>query len=304
MGSITEAMERALEASGVAIRTGAAVTDIRVGADGRVEGVALADGEEIDAAIVLSNLNPKTTLLDLVDAAHIDDGLRRRLDRRPMRGCAFKVVLALGDIPRFAAAPPDQEEAFAACQFRITGTVDDLEQSWDDAKRGIPSTVPRVFGLTPSVMDPGLTPPGKHLMSLNCMHAPYHLRQGDWATEKDRFGERITDTVARYVPNLKDIIEDTLFFSPKDMEDEFGLVEGHQLHGNMTPGAMFSLRPVAGLADYRTPVGGLYLCGSGAWPGGFVSGIPGHNGSRQALKDLARDGGVSVATSHGDQKTC
>ena len=304
MGSVVEAMARSLEASGVTIRTEAAVAHVRVGADGRVKGVVLADGEEVDATIVLSNLNPKTTLLDLLDARHMDDPLRERLERLPMRGCAFKVVLALGDIPRFAAAPPDLVEAFASCQFRIAETMDDLEQSWDDAKRGIPSTVPRVMGLTPSIVDPGLTPPGKHLMSLNCLHAPYHLRKGDWATEKDRFGERIVDTVARYVPNLKDIIEDTLYFSPKDLEDEFGLVEGHQLHGNMTPGAMFANRPVPGLSDYRTPVAGLYLCGSGTWPGGFISGIPGHNGSHQALGDLARDGGVSNATSHGAPKTC
>ena len=144
------------------------------------------------------------------------------------------------------------------------------------------------MGLTPSVMDPGLTPPGKHLISLNVLHAPYNLRDGDWATEKHRFGQRVIDTMAKYVPNLKDIIEDTRFFSPVDLEAEFGLVEGHQLHGNMSPAGMFGFRPVAGLADYRTPVQGLYLCGSGCWPGGFVSGIPGHNGSHQALGDLAQ----------------
>ena len=302
MGSVAEAMARSITASGAAIRTEAAVVKVKVGAGNRVEGVVLADGEEIDAPLVLSNLNPKTTLLDLVDARHMDEDLRVRLERRPMRGCAFKVVLALGDVPRFAAAPPGLEEAFASCQFRIAESMDGLEQSWDEAKRGIPSTVPRIMGLTPSLMDPSLTPPGKHLMSLNCMHAPYHLAKGDWATEKERFGRRVIDTVAQYVPNLKDIIEDTFFLSPKDLEDEFGLVEGHQLHGNMTPGTMFALRPVAGLADYRTPVGGLYLCGSGAWPGGFVSGIPGHNGSHQALKDLAEEAGLTDATSHGSQR--
>ncbi len=136
-------------------------------------------------------------------------------------------------------------------------------------------------------------------MSLNCWHAPYHLEDGDWTTEKDRFGQRIIDTVADYVPNLKDIIEDAFFYSPKDLEDEFGLVEGHQLHGDMTLASMFANRPVPGLADYRTPVGGLYLCGSGTWPGGFVSGIPGHNGSHQALADGARGDGFSIVTTHG-----
>jgi phytoene dehydrogenase-like protein len=295
MGSVVEAMARSITASGVAIRTEATVVKVKVGAGDRAEGVVLADGEEIDAPLVLSNLNPKTTLLDLIDARHLDEDLRTRLDRRRMRGCAFKAVLALGDMPRFSAAPADGVKAFAACQFRIAPSMDHLERGYEDAKNGRPSRDPRIMGLTPSVMDPNLAPPGKHLMSLNCWHAPYHLEDGDWATEKDRFGQRIIDTVAEYVPNLKDIIEDTFFLSPKDLEDEFGLVEGHQLHGDMTPAAMFSNRPVPGLADYRTPVGGLYLCGSGTWPGGFVSGIPGHNGSHQALKDHARDAVLSIA---------
>ncbi len=302
MGSVAEAMARSITASGVAIRTNAAVVKVKVGAGDRAEGVVLADGEEIDAPLVLSNLNPKTTLLDLVDSRHLDEDLRTRLDRRRMRGCAFKAVLALGDMPRFRAAPADAVEAFAACQFRISPSMDHLERSYEDAKNGRPSREPRIMGLTPSVMDPSMAPPGKHLMSLNCWHAPYRLEDGDWATEKDRFGQRIIDTVAEYVPNLKDIIEDTFFLSPKDLEDEFGLVEGHQLHGDMTPAAMFANRPVPGLADYRTPVGGLYLCGSGTWPGGFVSGIPGHNGSHQALKDLTEATGISDAASHASQR--
>ncbi len=299
MGSVAEAMACSITASGAVIRTEAAVIKVKVGAGDQAEGVVLADGEEIDAPLVLSNLNPKTTLLDLVDSRHLDEDLRTRLEGRRMRGCAFKAVLALGGLPRFRAAPVDAVEAFAACQFRIAPSVDHLERGYEDAKNGRMSREPRIMGLTPSVMDPNLAPPGKHLMSLNCWHAPYHLEDGDWTTEKDRFGQRIIDTVADYVPNLKDIIEDAFFYSPKDLEDEFGLVEGHQLHGDMTLASMFANRPVPGLADYRTPVGGLYLCGSGTWPGGFVSGIPGHNGSHQALADGARGDGFSIVTTHG-----
>ncbi len=287
MGSVTEAMERSIMASGVEVRTEADVASIKVNENGRVQGVVLADGEEIDAGMVISNLHPKTTLLNLVERQHVEGPLRTRLEQLKVRGCAFKVALALNDVPRFAAAPPDAVDAFASCQYRIAPDMEYLEQCVNDAKSGIPSRSPRLMGLTPSMVDPSLAPPGKHLMSISVYYAPYQLREGDWTTEKERFGQRVIDTLAEYVPNLKDIIEDTRFDSPKDLEDEYGLVEGHGLHADMSPGGMFSLRPVAGLSEYRTPVRGLYLCGAGTWPGGFITGIPGHNGSHQALGDYA-----------------
>jgi phytoene dehydrogenase-like protein len=133
-----------------------------------------------------------------------------------------------------------------------------------------------------------MAPPGKHVMSLNVWHAPTRLCHGDWSTERERFGLRCIDLLAGYIPNLKDIIGGHKFLSPADLEAEFGLLDANIMHLDMMPARMFGLRPVAGWADYATPVAGLYLCGSGAWPGGTVSGLPGHNASRRILGDLGR----------------
>ena len=161
-----------------------------------------------------------------------------------------------------------------------------MERAYDDAKRGQPSGAPIFLGLIPTVADPSVAPPGKHLMSVNIWHAPTKLANGTWENERERFGLRCIDIMAEYIPNLKDIILDHRFLSPKDLEDEFGLLDANIMHFDMMPSRMFGLRPLAGWADYRTPVRGLYLCGSGAWPGGTVSAVPGHNASRQILSDL------------------
>ncbi len=287
MGAITAAMRRSIEASSATVRTGCEVVQILV-RDGRATGVALASGEEIRAPVVLSNLAPKTTLLDLLPRDSLESTFREKLEKQKIEGNAFKVGLALDGIPRFAAARDEHMvEAFAACQFRISPSLEYLERANDDAKFGRPSQGPIVWGLTPSVADPGLAPAGRHIMTLSVFHAPYRLAEGDWAQERERFGRRVIDTCAEYIPNLKDIIIDTRFWSPKDIEDEFGTIEGNITHGDILPANHFSLRPFAGWSDYRTPVRGLYLCGVGTWPGGNVSGIPGHNASQQVLADLA-----------------
>jgi phytoene dehydrogenase-like protein len=293
MGAVGAAMARATAARGTEVRTNQHVERI-LARDGRACGVVTADGEEIGARLVLSNLNPKTTLLRMLEPGQIDDDLRARLERLKMEGGAFKIAIALDGVPRFAAAPDDLVERYATCQFRIAPSVDYLEAAYDDFKHGRPSSGPKLLGLVPTLTDPSLAPPGRHLLSLNVWYAPYHLHNGaGWDKEKHAFARLCLDRLAEYVPNIKDIIVDYRCFSPVDLEREFGLVEGHQLHGDMTPAHMFSLRPVAGLSDYRTPVSGLYLCGSGAWPGGFVSGIPGHNAAHQVLDDL-RNGRVTL----------
>jgi phytoene dehydrogenase-like protein len=289
MGSIPEAMARSLAASGVKIRCGAEVVAI-LADDHGVRGVALATGEEVYAKYVLSNLNPKTTLLNLLDADLLEDDVHHRVTSLPMRGSAFKIGLALDAMPRFAAAK-DESEAnhFAQCQFRIGPSMEYMDRAFTDANNGMPSAGPMFWGLTPSVTDPNLAPPGKHLMSINIFHAPYTLADGNWDEEKDRFGKRCIDILTDYIPNLKNIIVDHRFWSPKDLEREYGLLEANITHGDMLPGRMFSLRPVPGIANYQTPVRGLYLCGSGVWPGGFVSGLPGHNASHKVLSDIERD---------------
>jgi phytoene dehydrogenase-like protein len=286
MGAISEAMRRSIEAAGVVVRTEADVAAIMV-RDGRAEGVALANGEEFRAPVVLSNLSPVLTYLRLLPAESIDESLRAKLNKLKVEGNAFKVGLALDGLPRFRAARDEGEaQAFAACQFRISPSLKYLEDAYDDAKVGRPSRGPIVWGLTPSVADPSLAPPGKHIMTLSVFHAPYRLAEGDWTTERDRYGQVVIDAVNEYIPNLKDIITDVRCWSPKDIEGEFGIYQGNITHGDIVPANHFSLRPFSGWSDYRTPVRGVYLCGVGAWPGGNVSGIPGHNAAQQVLKDL------------------
>lgn len=297
MGSITRAMAEFVRAHGGTVRTGAAVSHVRVRHD-RAVGVVLADGEEIECPVVLSNLNPKTTFLDLIEPEWLDPAFRDRVRNIPMNGAAFKVVLALDGLPRFSCARTDEEAALlAACQFRIAPSVDYIQDAYDLGKRGYCSEGPVMWGLTPSVSDPGMAPPEKNIMSINVWHAPYQLATGEWDQEQtERFGLHCIDTLERYIPNIKDILIDYRFMSPRDLEREFGLVEANITHGDIVPYQTFSLRPLAGWADYRTPVQGLYLCGSGAWPGGLVTGIPGHNSSRRVLQDLAQEGALSYAS--------
>ncbi|MSP88254.1 MAG: NAD(P)/FAD-dependent oxidoreductase [Alphaproteobacteria bacterium] len=286
MGAIPRAMARSLESKGGTIRTNAGVAEIITGTSG-VEGVVLTSGERIAGRIVLSNLNPRTTLLDLVQSSALPAEFTRRVQALNMRGSAFKVALALDDLPRFAVARNDEEvRQFAGCQFRIAPSMDYLERAYDDCKYGRWSEGPVFWGLTPSVTDPGLAPPGKHVMSINIFHAPYRLAQGDWSAECDRFGQHCIDMLVPYIPNLKRIVSRVRFWSPQDLENEYGLIEGNISHGDMVPGRMFAMRPLPGWAEYRTPIKGLYLCGSGVWPGGLVSGLPGHNASHQAIRDL------------------
>lgn len=288
MGSITAAMRRSIEARGAVVRTNAAVATIRI-SGGTATGVVLESGEEIEAPLVLSNVDPKTTLLKLLPAGSLDAEVERRLRNLKMNGNAFKVVLALDGLPRFAAAKSEEDAVrYAACQFRIAPSLDWMEEGWDDAKNGRWPRKPMMWGLTPSVSDPTMAPAGKHLMSVNVFSAPYRLKGADWSSERERFGKHCIEVLSDFVPNLKSIINDVRYYSPVDLERELGLPESHITHGDMTPAHMFSLRPIPGWSDYRTPVKGLYLCGVGTWPGGNVSGIPGHNAGRKVLADLAR----------------
>lgn len=287
MGAIAEAMRASIEASGATVRTNAPVAKILV-RDGRATGVVLESGEEILAPVVISNLAPKQTLMKFLPPESLDPGFRTKVGQLKVEGTGFKVGLALDGLPRFAAATSAGEiQKFAECQFRISPSLRYLEDAYDDAKFGRPSQGPIIWGLTPSVADPSLAPAGKHIMTLSVFHAPYRLAEGDWSTERDRYGQRIIDVLAEYIPNLKDILIDTKYWSPRDIEDEFGTFEGNITHGDILPQNYFSLRPIPGWSDYRTPVRGVYLCSVGTWPGGNVSGIPGHNAAHQILRDLA-----------------
>ena len=287
MGSVVRTMRESCEAAGGTTRTECEVTRILV-KDGRATGVVLADGEEIYADTIVSNLNPRLTFLDLIEAKQLEPAFRERIEKLPTHGNAFKVALALDGLPFFSVAPKGLERECAGCQFRLAPSMDYQELAFDDFKYGRPSHEPMFWGLISSMADPGLAPPGKHVMSVNIFHAPRDLAEGDWSTERERFGERCIDVMAQYMPTLKDKILHRRFWSPADLEEEFGLIGGNIAHIDMVPRRMFGLRPIAELADYRSPIVGLYSCGSSTWPGGTVTGIPGHNASQQILKDRKR----------------
>jgi phytoene dehydrogenase-like protein len=285
MGSITEAMERSALARGVEIMTSTGVHSILT-RSGAVTGIVTDKGDEIRSTLVLSNLNPKTTLLDLLGPDDVPARIGDQLGALSMAGGAYKLVLAMDGIPVHASAT-DQEDALrrASCQYRYSPTVDYLERAHEDYKHGRVSRRPKMLGLTPSISDPSLAPEGRQLMTVSVWFAPHELATGEWTdADKDAFNLICLDTMEEFIPNIRDVTTDVLGLSPRDLELEYGLVGGHQLHGDMTPLGFFS-RPVPALRDYRTPVRGLYLCGAGTWPGGTVTGLPGHNAAHTALGD-------------------
>ena len=290
MGSIVRTMRQSLEEAGGTVRTEARVVRILAGDEG-ARGVVLEDGEQIDAGVVVSNLNPWTTFLDLVEPDRLDADFRARVSALPKKGFTFKFALSLDALPRFAASPKGLERACAGCQFRIAPSIEYQERAFDDAKYGRCAESPTFWGLFPSVADPGLAPPGKHVLSGNVFQAPIDLAEGSWETERERYGNHCIRVLEEYMPGLGDLIIDKRFWSPVDLEREFGLPGSNIAHLDMTPRHLFGLRPLPGCSDYTTPVRGLYLCGSSCWPGGTVTGVPGHNASRKVLGDLARQRG-------------
>lgn len=288
MGAITQALQRSATASGVEVRTEAEVERVLV-SGGRATGVVLASGQELAATAVLMNVNPKHALLNLVSPSDLDPSFRRRVEGINMRGQAFKAHLALAALPRFVAAGDEAEnEAFAKCGFRLAPNVAGMDRAFAEAQLGRwTSEHPMIWGAIPSALDPSLTPEGQHLMSLSVFYAPYDLAPGlDWEIERERLGRRVVEVVGQYVSNLDSILIGTHFLSPRDLERRFGLAGAQASHGDLMPLQYFGLRPLAGWSDYRTPVGGLYLCGVGTWPGNFVSGISGINASNAITSDL------------------
>ncbi|MGE0714784.1 MAG: phytoene desaturase family protein [Alphaproteobacteria bacterium] len=288
MGAIADSLTASARARGVVLRTGVPVERIMTRGD-RVVGVAAADGEELLAPVVIAAVNPRIAVVDLMRDDPSWSGFRDRMGRRPMNGKAFKVVLALDGMPAWKAAPADADPvALASTQFRIAPSIDYLEASHAEMQQGRVSANPVVWGLIPSATAPELAPAGKHVMSLNVGTAPYRLKEGDWATERDVLARRTIAAVAEWMPDLPGLITDWRCLDPTDFEREFGLVEANMTHGDLAAWNQFWMRPLPGLHAYRTPTAGLYLSGNGTWPGNFISVLAGHNAAHAALADLAR----------------
>ncbi len=286
MGATSEAIAASARARGVAIRVNAPVAKVLV-RNGRARGVVLESGEEIEADTVASNLDPKLTFLRLLDPADLDPEFVRAIRNFRIEGTSCKINLALNGLPEFTAYPggaPAGPGPHHKATMHICPSIEYVERAWDDAKYGRPSERPLLELTIPTMYDASLAPPGKHIMGIFLQYAPYTLREGTWDELREPFGDRVISLIEEYAPNIRQIVEHRQVLTPLDLERRFGITGGNIFHGEMSLDQMFAMRPLAGWARYRTPVEGLYLCGSGAHPGGGVMGAPGFNCAREVLK--------------------
>ncbi len=289
MGTVTRTLAAAARDLGVEIRTSVEVGEVLV-EQGAATGVVLTSGETIRGRAVLSNADPKRTFLKLTPAGALPEEFRRRIERNyRIGGTVYKLNLALEELPRYLAAPPDvPPEVISRGTVDIAPTLGYLERAWDDFKRGEPSREPFIEIFSQSPTDPTLAPPGKHVLSCFCQYFPYEPSGRSWDDGlREEIADRILGKLAEYAPNISGAVIARQMLSPVDLERRFALTGGNIFHGELTPDQAFNLRPVSGYADYRTPLPGLYLCGSGAHPGGGVTGIPGHNCAKVVIADLA-----------------
>ncbi len=286
MGAVSEAIAGAARNAGAEIRLQSPVASIRID-NGRARGVVLANGDEIAASCVASNLDPKATFLRLIDPRHLDIDFLGAIQRYRSEGTSAKINVALNGLPEFRClpgAPGAQHKA----TMHICPSIAYVERAWDDAKYGRPSERPLLELTIPTQYDPSLAPPGKHIMGIFLQYAPYTLADGlTWDQLREPFADRVFDQIEEYAPGFKSKVEHRLLLTPLDLERRFGLTGGNIFHGEMSLDQMFVMRPLAGWARYRTPVRNLYLCGSGAHPGGGVMGAPGYNCAREMLRDRA-----------------
>ena len=286
MGSITQAMATEARARGVEIFVGQAVERVIVG-DGRATGIALADGREIAARRVVANVNPKLLYLQMIDAAALDDDFRRRIEAYRCASATFRMNVALERLPAFTCLPQDGPHLRSG--MIIGPSLAYMEVAYFDARRYGWSREPIVEMLIPSLVDPSLAPPGKHVASLFCQHANPQLPEGrSWDEVKTEVARLMIATVDRHAPNFRASVIASQAFSPLDLERELGLIGGDIFHGALALDQLFSARPVLGHGNYRGPLKGLYMCGAGTHPGGGVTGIPGHNAAREILRDVRR----------------
>jgi phytoene dehydrogenase-like protein len=284
MGAVTQAMAASAKAAGVEIRTGAEVIEIRVH-DGAATGVLLSTGEEIHAKAVISNADPKRTLLKLTDPVHLSPDFVQKLQHYRGNGTVAKVNLALSALPKFTALNGDG--AALKGRIHIGNEIDYLERAFDESKYGSFSKQPYLEATIPSLTDPTLAPEGKHVMSIYMQYAPYKLK-GDWEQQRKALGQTVVKTLAEYAPNLPELILTHQIITPHDLEEKYGLTGGQIFHGELALDQFFTMRPLLDWARYRTPIENLYLCGSGTHPGAGLTGGSGSNAAREILRSLKR----------------
>jgi len=286
MGAVADALARSFQSYGGELRTGSGVEQILV-RDGKIGGVALSTGEEISAGIVVSALDVKNTFLKCMDRKDLDDDFYHRVKNFKIRGSSGKVNIALGGRPTFPALP--RNSPLLEGDLHFIDSMERMERAYDDWKEGTWSKDPYVDLVIPTIHDPTMAPPGKHFVSWFIQYCPAKIEGRDWTDEeRQQFGQTVIDQIGEYSPDFKDLIEHVEIRTPAVMEDEIGMTEGNIFHGELTIDQLMFNRPIPGYAQYRGPLGGLYLCGSSTHPGGGVMAAPGCNAAREILLDLKR----------------
>ncbi len=286
MGAVSNALGSALKAHGGEIRTDATVEQVIV-RNGKVRGVVLANGDEINADIVVSNLDPKRTFLKLMDEKDLSPAFLKRAKNFKIRGSSGKLNIALDGLPEFPALGRDNPLRFGDMHF--VDSLERLERAYDDWKSGTWSKDPYLDLLIPSLTDPTMAPPGKHFMSVFVQYVPAKIHGKDWTdADRDGFRDTVLDQIARHSPNFRQLIRHVEVRTPRELENEVGLTEGNIFQGELTMDQLLFNRPFPGYAQYRGPVPGLYMCGSATHPGGGVMAAPGANAAREILLDLRR----------------
>ncbi len=281
-GAISNSIAAAAVEAGVEIRLEAPVAKILLKGDTAV-GVVLENGDELLAPIVASSVDPRLTFFRMVGEKHLDSDFVEDIRRYKFRGSSGKVNLALDALPDFRSLPGPGPHLRGA--ISMSPSVDYMERAYDDAKYGKFSRRPYIDIVIPSLTDPSVAPPGKHVMSCFVQYAPYNLKEGTWDENREAFGDTVVDTIAEHAPNLKSIIRHRQVLTPLDLEREFGLTEGNIFQGELSLEQLFFLRPAPKWAQYRSPIRNLYMCGSATHPGGGIMGAPGRNAAMKILAD-------------------
>jgi phytoene dehydrogenase-like protein len=281
-GAISNAIASAAREAGVEIRTKAPVAKILV-KHGRVAGVVLQSGEEISSTVVSSSVDPHLTFEKFLEPSELPADFLEAVRRYKFRGSSGKVNLALDALPNFKSLSGTGAHLRGA--ISISPSMDYMERAYDDAKYGRYSRRPYIDMVIPSLTDPSVAPPGKHVLSCFVQYAPYKLAEGTWDEQREAFGDNVIDTIAEHAPNIKNIIISRQILTPLDLEREFGLTQGNIFQGELSLEQLFFLRPVPGWAYYRTPVANLYMCGSATHPGGGIMGANGRIASQVILKE-------------------
>ncbi len=284
-GAISNAIASAARQAGVEIRTEAPIAKVLI-ENGRAHGIVLEGGEEIRANVISSSVDPRMTFMKMVGSENLPSEFVEDVGRYKFRGSSGKVNLALDALPNFKCLPGAGAHLRGA--ISISPTVEYMERAYDDAKYGRYSRRPYIDIVIPSLTDPSVAPPGKHVMSCFVQYAPYHLKEGTWDEKRDEFGDTVIDTISEYAPNMRDIILHRQVLTPLDIERRFGLSEGNIFQGELSLEQLFFLRPVPGWAQYQTPIRNLYMCGSATHPGGGIMGAPGLNAAKKILSEWKR----------------